>query len=573
VAFAKTLDRGEAQFERVVAQAAKAGQAKLSGDVVWRLYDTYGFPFDLTVIMCEERGLTFDQAEVDAAREKAKEASKVVKDNAKTFKPLNVHHISELDTLRVARTDDDAKFVKGDIKSKIQLVFTGEGFVKSTKEIPEGTPLGLLLDKTAFYAESGGQVADSGRIVIDDVAEFEVVDVQSYGSYILHNGFIKYGELSAGDEVLCEYDELRREPIRNNHTATHVLNHSLREVLGNDVSQKGSIVDDGKLRFDFSHKTAVKIEELERVEAMSNADIEKALKVYSKDVDLGQAKQIEGLRAVFGETYPDPVRVVSIGMDIDTMLADPKNAEWRKYSIEFCGGTHVEQTGAIKKIVLVEESGIAKGIRRIVAYTGAAAADVQRKAVEMEKRVAELEALPFGPGKEQLLKQTTLDFNQLTISVLTKDALKKRLDVVAAGVLAEQKKRQKEELQSAVNTVVEHFSKNEDATWFVGQLPISANAKALMEVANHFKNKDKAKSVYVFGGSQEEGNVVHAVYVGTDLSSKGVSAGQWAASVCEVIGGKSGGKEPLLQGRGTNPEKLDDAIATATKWVEEKLKL
>ena len=515
VAFARTLDRGEAQFERVVAQAAKAGNKTLSGEVVWRLYDTYGFPFDLTVIMCEERGFTFDQAEVDAARERAKEASKVVKDTTKTFKPLNVHQISELGTLGVPHTNDEAKFVKGDTAAKIQLIFTGDGFVKSTTEVATpGAPVGLLLDRTSFYAESGGQVADTGRIVIDDVAEFEVVDVQSYGPYVLHNGYIKYGALSAGDEVLCEYDELRREPIRNNHTATHVLNYSLREVLGDDVHQKGSVVDDGKLRFDFSHKTAVKLEELARIEDMSNASITQSLKVYSKAVERDQALQIEGLRAVFGETYPNPVRVVSVGMDIDQMLADPGNAEWRKYSVELCGGTHVDQTGIIKKLVIVEESGIAKGIRRLVAYTGAAALEAQRRAAEMDKQIGELEALGSGAAKEQRLKETTVEFNQLTISVLTKDALRKRLDAVAAGVLAEQKKRQKEELQAAVATVTAHFAKHEDATWFVGRLSVSANAKALMEVTSHFKNKDKAKSVYVFGGSATEG-AVHAVYVGT----------------------------------------------------------
>jgi alanyl-tRNA synthetase len=321
--------------------------------------------------------------------------------------------------------------------------------------------------------------------------------------------------LSTGDEVICEYEELRRAPIRNNHTGTHVLNHSLREVLGDEVNQKGSLVDNEKLRFDFSHKTGVKIEELKIIEEKSNAYIRAASKIYSKDVDLDLAREIEGVRAVFGETYPNPVRVVSIGKDIDTMLADPKNQEWRKYSVEFCGGTHVEQTGLIKDLVIVEESGIAKGIRRIIAYTGDAAHQVQRDAVEFSKRLDELAATPFGPEKDAQIKVTSHDISQLVISTLTKDELNKKFQKIVADVTAEQKKKQKAESKTALDTVLKHFETNEEAKWFIGRLPISANSKAVGDVVKHFQSKAKDKSVYVFGGSPEEGAVAHGVYVGT----------------------------------------------------------
>ena len=515
-AFSRTLDRGEQQFEKYAMQLAAGSDKKLSGYLVWRLYDTYGFPVDLTRIMCEERGLEIDDAEVEAAKEKAREASKVVKAGTQTFTKLNVHQLAELEQkLSVPRTEDDAKFVKGDSKAKVQVIFDGKAFAKTTKDLPENTPIGILLDKTNFYAESGGQVADTGRIVIDDVAEFKVADVQSFGGYIVHYGYLEYGHLSSEDQVICEYDELRRQPIRNNHTGTHVLNHSLRQVLGDDINQKGSLVDSDKLRFDFSHKAAVKSDELKKIQDLSATDVSRNLKIYSKEVDLDAARQISGVRAVFGETYPNPVRVVSVGMDIDKMLADPSKEEWREYSVEFCGGTHVEQTGLIKEFVIVEESGIAKGIRRIIAYTGEAAKQVQHDAVEFEKRVQKLDELPFSPEKEQGLKQLNLDFNQLVISTITKEDLKKKVEKIATGVLAEQKKRQKAEHKTAVDSVVGHFQKNEDSKWFVGQLPITANPKALGEVLNHFKAKDKDKSVYLFAGSKEEGVVVQAVYVGT----------------------------------------------------------
>lgn len=599
VAFARALDRGEVQFERYAKEALKREDKKLDGALVWLLYETFGFPVDLTQLMAEEKGLTIDEKEVEVAKEKAREASKSVKEAVQTFGKLTVHHIAELEKDDVARSNDDAKFLKDETSGKVQLIFDGKGFIKGTKDVPANTPLGILLDKTNFYAESGGQVADTGRLVIDGATEFKVLDVQAYGGYVVHNGYLEYGQLSAGDEVICDYDELRRSPIRNNHTGTHILNHSLREVLGDEVHQKGSLVDADKLRFDLSHKTAVGPAELKKIEDMSNEFIKQDAKVYAKDVDLELARSIEGCRAVFGETYPNPVRVVSVGMDIDTMLEDPSNAEWRKYSVEFCGGTHVDQTGSIKDFVIVEESGIAKGIRRIIAYTGDAAHEVQRIAADFSKELDALDALPYSSDKEQAVKARGVELSQLTISTLAKDELKKRFDKIAQGVLSEQKKRQKAESKTALDAVQGHFKKDEEAKWFVGRLPISANAKAISEVVNHYKSKDKERSVYLFGGGKDDGAVCHAVYVGTvshspsqppspttlvsqtgrvltweqHLSSKGVTAEGWATSVTDVIGGRAGGKEPTRQGQGAKPEAVDDAVETARKWLEEKLKI
>ncbi|KAI0160812.1 tRNA synthetases class II (A)-domain-containing protein [Xylariaceae sp. FL1272] len=575
-AFARTLDRGEKQFEKYASVASTNGTKKLSGADVWRLYDTFGFPEDLTRLMAEERGLSMDEKEIAEAREKAREASKAVKEKVQTFAKLNVHQLAELkDQLQVPVPDDEPKFLKGDTTGKVQLIYTGSEFIKSTKNLPENTPFGLLLDRTNFYAEQGGQVADTGRIVIDDVAEFEVQDVQQFGGYILHNGYLKYGELKAGDSVICEYDELRRQPIRNNHTGTHILNHSLREVLGDEVNQKGSLVDQDKLRFDFSHKTGVTIPELTKIEKLSNDYIKQNCKIYSKEVDLDLAKKINGVRAVFGETYPNPVRVVSVGIDVDMLLETPENPEWAKVSVEFCGGTHVDQTGIIKDLIVVEESGIAKGIRRIVCFTGEEAHRVQREAAEFAKRLEVLEGMPFGPEKEAEMKQATVDLNTLVISSLTKEELKTRFAKITKSVVDEQKKRQKAETKTALDAVTGYFSKeeNKDAKYFVGQLPISANAKAVADVMNHYKSKDKGKTVYLFGGSKAEGAVVHGVYVGTDLASQGVTAEKWAAAVTEVVGGKSGGKEPTRQGQGVNADKIEEAVAIAEKWLAEKLKI
>jgi len=572
VAFAKTLDRGEKMFEKYADNAVKNGTNKLSGADVWRLYDTFGFPEDLTKIMAQERGLDINDGEIDVAREKAREASKFTKETAQTFAKLDVHQIAELaDKFNLPKPNDDAKFSKDNITSKVQLIFDGKSFLKSTEGLPEKSSFGILLDKTNFYAEQGGQTYDTGKLIIDDVAEFKVDDVQSYGGYIIHNGHLAYGNLKAGDDVICEYDELRRHPIRNNHTGTHILNHSLRQHLGDEINQKGSLVDKDKLRFDFSHKSAVTPAELKKIEDSSNKYIQQNSVVYAKDVDLDTAKGIEGVRAVFGENYPNPVRVVSVGVEIEALLANPKNPEWREVSVEFCGGTHVEQTGLIKDLVIIEESGIAKGIRRIIAFTGDDAHEVQRKAQEFSGRLTVLESLQLGPEKEDQAKHMKTELDQLEISTLTKSDLQGRLAKVQKDILAEQKKAQKAESKTALDTVKNYFETNKDSNVFVGRLPISNNPKAIGEVMNHYKNKAKDKTVYLFASGADQ--VAFGLYIGTAHIDK-IKADEWANTVSEVIDGNSGGKDPSTRtGQGKKVEKVDDAIELATKWFEEKLKL
>ena len=319
---------------------------KLGGSDVWRLYDTYGFPVDLTKIMAEERGLSIDDQEVADAQEKAREASKGEKKAAGDLLKLDVHAINALEKMAdVPKTDDSAKFGRENIHGVVKALYHGGGkFPSSTQEIPEGEQVGVILDRTNFYAEQGGQEADMGRILIDDGPELDVRDVQVYAGYVMHTGYLKYGHLKVGDEVLCQFSEERRQPIRNNHTGTHILNFALREVLGDEINQRGSLVAEEKLRFDFSHKAGCSEEEVVKVEELCTSYIRQNSEVFATEVPLATARNIEGVRAVFGETYPDPVRVVSIGVPVQDLLEDVKREEWRSVSIEFCGGTHVKNT-------------------------------------------------------------------------------------------------------------------------------------------------------------------------------------------------------------------------------------
>jgi alanyl-tRNA synthetase len=515
LSFAKTLDRGERQFEYYAQQSTERNLKSLHGADVWRLYDTFGFPVDLTRLMAEERGLSIDDSEFEDARLKAKEASKGEKKAASDLVKLDVHDISILEKMPgVPKTDDSAKFGRENITAQIKAIYHAKQFVDDTRSIPQGDQVAIILDRTNFYAEQGGQEYDTGKIVIDGQAELEVRNVQMYAGYVLHTGHVKYGAFEVGNRPICEYDELRRWPIRNNHTGTHILNFALREVLGDGIDQKGSLVAQEKLRFDFSHKSGISDADLQKIEDKSTKYIRQNCGVFAKDVALSTAREITGIRAVFGETYPDPVRVVSVGVELEEILENVQDARWSSVSIELCGGTHVEKTGDIKDLVILEESGIAKGIRRIIAVTGEDAHTVQRVAEEFSERLTHLEKMPLGPEKEQKAKATSLDLNQLSISAVRKAGFRDRFAKIHKEMLDQQKGQQKAEAKKALDTVVEYFGdpKNQQATTFVASLPIT-NAKAVTDTINHVKSKMSDKTVYLFAADHAAGRVVHGCHV------------------------------------------------------------
>ncbi|KAK6464609.1 alanine--tRNA ligase [Scheffersomyces coipomensis] len=567
LSFAKTLDRGEKLFEKNAIIASKTPEQTLSGKDVWRLYDTYGFPVDLTRLMAEEAGLKIDEVGFEKAKEESREASKSHggKNNANLIK-LDVHALSELES--IPKTNDSYKYGLEDIKANILAIYNGKEFVDT---INEGEECGIILDKSPFYAEQGGQEYDTGKLIIDGKSEFNVTNVQSYAGFVFHTGIIVEGSLSVKDEVIASYEELRRWPIRNNHTGTHVLNCALREVLGDSIDQKGSLVAPEKLRFDFSHKQGLNPTELEKVEVISNEYIKSNKVVYAKDVELSLAKEITGVRAVFGETYPDPVRVVSIGVPVEDLLADPKKADWHKLSIEFCGGTHVAKTGDIKDLVIVEESGIAKGIRRIVAVTGHDAHAVQKLAKEFEQELTHTENLPFGSIKETKAKELGVSLKKLSISVLDKLRLNKQFEKLDKSIKDELKAIQKEESKKTLDVVNGWLDNKETPAgeYFIGHIPINANAKAIADAINLIKKQYKEKSIYLITGLKEK--VAHGCYISDEALAKGINVTELGNIVSGAIGGKSGGKGNTIQGMGDKPEGIEDAVHKLTELFSSKL--
>ncbi|KAH9935401.1 tRNA synthetases class II (A)-domain-containing protein [Fomitopsis serialis] len=516
--FSRTLDRGEKMFD--------TGLKQLSGRDVWRLYDTYGFPVDLTRLMAEELGLDINNEEFEAAQAHSKEASKAnQKKGDKDTVKLDVHDIANLEkTLSIPKTDDTAKYQLGNITARVLSIYSNKTIVDSTASIPEDTNFGILLDRTSFYAESGGQEYDTGSIVIDGVAEFEVSNVQVFSGYVLHIGHMKYGTLKLGDEVVSSYDELRRWPLRNNHTATHILNYCLREVLG-------SLVAPTKLRFDFSHKAQIAPTELSKIESMGKDWITRNVKVFSKEVALKTAQEISGLRAVFGESYPDPVRV--------EMTSDLHSPKWRSTSVELCGGT----------LRVTEESGIAKGIRRITAVTGHEAAEARRVADAMTAR------------KDAGLKSFTLELGQADISVLRKAELRDRLATVRKAFDKETKEKEAKANKAAKDAVQEYFQNNKDSEAYIA---IVDNAKVLSNIVH--EGRKLGKTIYVMSPDPSSGKVAHVNFVSEAAKAKGLDAHQWAATVTELIGGKAGGKADSAQGSGVNVDKTEDALEAARNY-------
>ncbi|KIW00804.1 alanine-tRNA ligase [Verruconis gallopava] len=570
LAFGKTLDRGEVMFEKFAKQAEATGSKQLSGANVWLLYESYGFPDDLTQIMADERGLKIDPEEVKAAQERAREASKGQKTAAEATMKLDVHSLGDLEKAGVPRTDDKYKFGREDVRSQIKAIYSNKKFAQTTEGISKDQQVGLLLDKTSFYAEQGGQVGDSGRIVIDGEAELSVVDTQVFNGYVLHIGYMSYGKLSVGDTVICDYDELRRDRIRRNHTGTHTLNLSLREFLGNDVHQKGSLVAAEKLRFDFSHNAPVTDAQLEKIEKWIRNDIAKALPVYAKEVPLAEAREIEGVRAVFGETYPDPVRVVVLGVDVDEVLKDKKNPKWRDISIEFCGGTHTATTKDIDDLVVIEESGIAKGIRRIIAVTGRDAREVKAIADDIDEQISRLEKLNHGEERDVQFKSITETLNKANISALSKSKFKARLGLVGKAIVDAQKAATKEENKKVLDQITRFFKESPDKRTYIAKLEgLSPGSKAISEALKHTSTKMKDKAVYLFANDVATGKIMHGASVGDLLQKEKLLATEWTAVVSKVIGGKAGGKPAMSVGSGVHADKLDDGIEEARKYLED----
>ena len=509
--FARTLERGLALLED---ELAKVANNQLSGEVAFKLYDTYGFPLDLTADVCRERNIAIDEkgfeAEMQAQRERAKASSNFGMDYNNVIKVEGQTQFKGYETLNTDAT-------------VVALFSNGE----SVNEIKSGENAVVILDQTAFYGESGGQVGDSG-LISSEICNFQVNDTQKYGQVFGHIGQLTSGSLKVGDKVKAEVEAQRRHAITLNHSATHLLHSALREVLGNHVAQKGSLVNEQVLRFDFSQPEAINKSQLAEIERIVNRKVRENIQVVIEQMDIESAKA-KGAMALFGEKYGDVVRVVDMS----------------DFSIELCGGTHVNQTGDIGLFKITSEGAVAAGVRRVEAVTGENALAWLHNLQQIAQNSAEVLKTDVASLVEKIqqlqdkAKRTEKELEQLK----TKQASQAGADLA----------KQAEQI-NGVNVVVQQID--------------NVDAKALRTMVDDLKNQ-LGTAIIVFGSVVDD-KVNLIVGVTKDLTDK-VKAGELVGEMAQHVGGKGGGRPDMAMAGGSEPQHLSNALTFAKEWIQAKI--
>ncbi|EKO9863083.1 alanine--tRNA ligase [Escherichia coli] len=509
--FARTLERGLALLDE---ELAKLSGDTLDGETAFRLYDTYGFPVDLTADVCRERNIKVDEAGFEAAMEEQRRRAREASGFGADYNAM----------IRVDSASEFKGYDHLELNGKVTALFV-DG--KAVDAINAGQEAVVVLDQTPFYAESGGQVGDKGELKGANFS-FAVEDTQKYGQAIGHIGKLAAGSLKVGDAVQADVDEARRARIRLNHSATHLMHAALRQVLGTHVSQKGSLVNDKVLRFDFSHNEAMKPEEIRAVEDLVNAQIRRNLPIETNIMDLEAAKA-KGAMALFGEKYDERVRVLSMG----------------DFSTELCGGTHASRTGDIGLFRIISESGTAAGVRRIEAVTGEGAITTVHADSDRLSEVA------------HLLKGDSNNLADKVRSVLERTRqLEKEL----------QQLREQAAAQESANLSSKAIDVN-GVKLLVSELS-GVEPKMLRTMVDDLKNQ--LGSTIIVLATVAEGKVSLIAGVSKDVTDR-VKAGELIGMVAQQVGGKGGGRPDMAQAGGTDAAALPAALASVKGWVSAKL--
>ncbi|WP_105648075.1 alanine--tRNA ligase [Cronobacter dublinensis] len=509
--FARTLERGLALLDE---ELAKLQGDTLDGETAFRLYDTYGFPVDLTADVCRERNIKVDEAGFEAAMEEQRRRARESSGFGADYNAM----------IRVDGASEFKGYDQTELTAKVTALFI-DG--KAVDQVTAGQQAVVVLDETPFYAESGGQVGDKGELKGNGFT-FSVNDTQKYGQAIGHIGELASGVLKVGEGVKAEVDHARRDRIRLNHSATHLMHAALRQVLGTHVAQKGSLVNDKGLRFDFSHFEAMKPEEIRKVEDLVNAQIRRNLPIETNVMDLEAAKA-KGAMALFGEKYEDRVRVLSMG----------------DFSTELCGGIHASRTGDIGLFRIVSESGTAAGVRRIEAVTGEGALSLVHA---QNDRLNEL---------SHLLKSDSQTLND-----------KVRAMVERTRQLEKELQQLKE--QQAAQESASLSSKAVDikgVKLLVSELA-GVEPKMLRTMVDDLKNQ--LGSAVIVLATVAEGKVSLIAGVSKDVTDR-VKAGELVGMIAQQVGGKGGGRPDMAQAGGTDAAALPAALGGVESWVAAKL--
>ncbi|KAG2519310.1 hypothetical protein JM16_007200 [Phytophthora kernoviae] len=581
--FGRTLNKGIERFKKIAQsiREANAGSNKplvVPGEDAFFLYDSMGFPIDLTEIMAEEEGMTVDVKGYEEQMRLQSERSKMdrKKGGSNGARPLvlEARETSALASKHINATDDMAKYEWNVTTSaKVVAIFTttasSSDFVDEVKA-GDFERVGVILNNTSFYAQAGGQIYDTGALTASNF-KLDVDSVESYAGYVMHMGPISSGAIKVGDSVECHVDYVRRSKVAPNHTMTHVLNFALRKVLGTTVDQRGSLVDESRLRFDFTNSKAIKPNQLEAVETICDDIIKQQLEIYTQNSAQADAKRIQGLRAVFGETYPDFVRVVSIGQPIAPMLEDPENSSWSNFSVEFCGGTHLKNTKEAKKFVLYEEGAIAKGIRRVSAYTCELATEAEERGAKLQ---ADLDAIDKLSGNEFVESVSSFKpiLDQALISLPLKDKLRKQVDGLVNRVKKIKKEAAAARAANGVRDATTEATKAKEAGQeiVIVKFDVGTDSKLGREMLEAMTNILPTGSFMIFSTDSDANKTAAFTQVSQQhVDTKQLDARKWVNHAMAAMKGKGGGKDALnATGQAKTVEKVDEAVALAKAFVQ-----
>ena len=523
--FLKTLERGEKLLEEIINKLQQQGQNQIAGQDAFKLYDTYGFPLELTQEIAEEQGLTVDVAGFKAAME----VQQTTAQNARETIDLTVQ--GSLDKL--AETIQGTEFVGyAELSSLAEVeVILVDG--KSVEEAAAGTEVQVVLNQTPFYAESGGQIGDKGYLKSGDNGDgllVRVEDVKKESDFFVHFGFVERGTLRVGDSITAKIDNSGRRRIQANHTATHLLQSALRKIVDDSISQAGSLVSSERLRFDFNSPRAVTAEELQKIEDLVNSWIAEAHAAVVAEMPIAQARE-KGATAMFGEKYGDVVRVI----------------DFPGVSMELCGGTHVSNTAEIGLFKIVSEAGVAAGTRRIEAVSGQAVLDY----LNVRDKVVRDLGDRFKAKPEELPNRITNLQNELKDTQKHLAAVKSELAIAKS-----------DQLLSAAEAIGEFKI-------IVAQLG-DVDAEALKTAAERLQQK-LGNAAVVLASIPEPDKVSLVAAFSPEINKKGLQAGKFIGGIAQICGGKGGGRPNLAQAGGRDASKLQSALESARNLLLEGL--
>ena len=512
IQFSKTLDKGMAIFQNYLAGTTNS---VIPGDLIFKLYDTYGFPVDLTNDIARENGLEIDMEGYN----------RCMQEQIARGRSASQFSVDYSEQVNLPGKTEFIGYDHSDTNATVLGIYAENNAVD---EIKEGDQVGIILDKTVFYAESGGQVGDTG-IIETETSLFNVVDCKKVGTHFMHFGHLKHGAISRGDKVKVEIDTERRQYITCNHSATHLLHEALRLVLGDHVEQRGSMVDGDRFRFDFSHDTSVSAEEIRKVENIVNMEIMKNKKVVTTSMSMEEAQK-KGARALFGEKYGDVVRVVNIGED---------------FSVELCGGTHVDRSGEIGLVKVALETSVASGIRRIESCSGEKATELCN--AQQDQLSAISNVVRGSKGDLPLRIKNLVDENknlQKEVKVLKQKLASTAGSEIMQGII-------KIGEISLLTKVIE-----------------DSDASSLRTIADQIRSKLDNGVFFLVGLNNSRAALVSGV---TGHASEKINASHLMKFVSDQVDGKGGGRPDMAQGIANNTDNLESALDSVVEYLNNKL--